>query len=113
MQQPLAGLGVTGNGAERLVQFVGQLGHHLAHGAQPGHVGQLGLVLLHLLLGAAAFVHFQKQPAVGLGQFLGALPDALLQLFMGLPQLLLGPHQTLGLPRPFQALDRPPPAAIS
>ena len=81
---------------------MGQLGHHLAHRAQPGYVGQLGLMPVHLLLGAAAFVHFQAQPPVGLGQFLGALPDALLQFLVGLPQLLFGLRQSFGLPRPLQ-----------
>ena len=67
-------------------------------------MGQLGLVLLHLLLGAAAFLHFHAQPPVGLGQLGRAPLDALLQFLVGLAQLLFGLDQSLGLTRPLQRL---------
>ena len=42
--------GVILGSVQRLVQFVGQAGRHLAHDAQTRHVGQLDLVQLQLLL---------------------------------------------------------------
>ena len=83
---------------------MGQFGHHFAHRAEPRHVGQLGLVPLHLLLGAAALLHLHAQAAVHLGQLGRALLDAMLQLVVGLPQLFFGPAQAIGLPHPLQRL---------
>ena len=44
-----AALRVVGDRAERLVDLVRQPGRHLAHGAEPQHVRELGLVLARLL----------------------------------------------------------------
>ena len=47
-------LRVVGDRPERLVDLVGEAGGHLADGAEAEDVGQLGLVLAGLLLGALA-----------------------------------------------------------
>ena len=89
------GLGVSGDCRQRLVQFVGQLGHHFPDGAQPANVGQFRLMLQGLLFRPTPLSHLGAQPGVGFGQLGSPLPDPLFQIVVSPAERVLGSGQLL------------------
>ena len=64
LQQPLGRIGIIGHRRQRLVQFMGDRGAHLAHGAEPSDMRQLILHRQDALPGPFSFRHIAR----GLGR---------------------------------------------